>query len=98
MDSTVTWLIIALFYAPLHFLVPLLVVLVRSEGPQRRRRALRLTLLDCSLSMAASFALVIWLAGSARLTTAMLVLLLSLALPYIRIFTRRPSPAEGTEP
>jgi hypothetical protein len=85
MDTTVTWFIIALFYAPLHYLVPLLVVLIRS-GEQARRPAVIRTLVDCTLSMAASFAMVVWLVGLDRLAPAMAVLLSSMALPYIRLF------------
>lgn len=88
MDTTVTWLIIALFYAPLHYLVPLLVILLRSSG-RMRRPAMIATLLDCTLSMAVSFGLVIWLVGQDRLTIAMMLLLASMALPYLRILARR---------
>jgi hypothetical protein len=88
MDTTITWLIIVLFYAPLHYLVPLLVVLVRSNEQQRRGALIR-TLQDCTLSMTISFALVFWLVGQERITLAMAALLVSLALPYIRIFTLR---------
>ena len=88
MDMTITWLIIALFYAPLHYLVPLLVVLICSSD-QERRTALVHTLVDCTLSMTASFALVFWLVRRERITLAMAALLVSLTLPYIRILTRR---------
>lgn len=84
MDDIVIWIIVALFYAPLHYLVPALVVILRSEDRSRRTR-LRQTLVDCTLSMAVSFALVVWLVRAERLTAAMLVLLVSLALPYVRI-------------
>jgi len=86
MDTTVVWLIIALFYAPLHYLLPLLVVVMtgREEGEARRRRLVA-TAIDCTLSMAAAFAVVIWLAAD-RLQLAMVVLLLSMATPYLRIW------------
>lgn len=93
MDNVVTWIIIALFYAPLHYLLPVLVVVMRSDEQQRRRR-LRQTLIDCSLSMLASFALVIWLVSADRITPAMLALLLSMALPYARILWRPGSSAD----
>ena len=96
MESTVTWLIIALFYAPLHYLVPLLVVLVRSDDQQRRAALIR-TLVDCTLSMTASFALVFWLVGQERITLAMAALLVSLALPYIRIFTPQAAPPPDSQ-
>ena len=86
MDTTVVWLIIALFYAPLHYLPPLLVVVMtgREEGDARRRRLVA-TAIDCTLSMAIAFAVVIWLAAD-RLELAMVVLLLSMATPYLRIW------------
>ena len=86
MDTTIVWLIIALFYAPLHYLLPLLVVVMtgREEGEARKRRLVT-TAIDCSLSMVIAFAVVIWLAAD-RLQLAMVVLLLSMATPYLRIW------------
>ncbi len=86
MDATIVWLIIALFYAPLHYLLPLLVVLMtgREEGEARRQRLVA-TAIDCTLSMIVAFVVVIWLAGE-RLQTAMFVLLLSMTMPYLRIW------------
>jgi len=86
METTVVWVIIALFYAPLHYLLPILVVVMtgREEGEARKRRLVT-TAIDCTLSMAIAFAIVIWLAGD-WLQVAMLVLLLSMATPYLRIW------------
>ena len=86
MDTTIVWLIIALFYAPLHYLLPLLVVVMtgREEGEARRRRLVA-TAIDCTLSMVIAFTVVIWLATD-RLQLAMVVLLLSMAIPYLRIW------------
>jgi hypothetical protein len=86
MDATIVWLIVALFYAPLHYLLPLLVVVMtgREDGAARRQRLIA-TAIDCTLSMAIAFAVVIWLAGD-RLQVAMFVLLLSMATPYVRIW------------
>jgi hypothetical protein len=86
METTIVWVIIALFYAPLHYLLPLLVVVMtgREEGEARRRRLVA-TAIDCTLSMAIAFAVVIWLAAD-RLQLAMVVLLLSMAAPYLRIW------------
>lgn len=97
MDTTVTWIIIALFYAPLHYLVPALVVLIRS-GDAERHANLRHAVLDCTLSMLVSFSLVIWLVGQQRITAAMLVLLLSMALPYVRILRPHPKSPEQDAP
>jgi hypothetical protein len=87
MDSFITWIVIALFYIPVHYLLPVLVVLMRSSDRQRRR-AVRDTVIDCSLSMLLSFAVVIWLVSQERIGLAMAILLLSMSLPYIRILAR----------
>jgi hypothetical protein len=86
MDATVVWLIIALFYAPLHYLLPMLVVVMTGveEGEARKRRLIA-TAIDCTLSMVIAFVVVIWLAAD-RLQVAMFVLLLSMATPYLRIW------------
>jgi hypothetical protein len=75
-----------LFYAPLHYLLPMLVVLMtgREEGEARRQRLIA-TAIDCTASMVLAFVVVIWLAGD-RLQVAMIVLLLSMATPYLRIW------------
>ena len=86
MDAAVVWLIIALFYAPLHYLLPMLVVVMTgSEEGEARKRRLMATAIDCTLSMLIAFVVVIWLAGD-QLQIAMLVLLLSMATPYLRIW------------
>lgn len=86
MDATIVWLIIALFYAPLHYLLPMLVVVMTgSEEGEARRQRLVATAIDCTLSMVLAFAVVIWLAAD-RLQVAMFVLLLSMAMPYLRIW------------
>ena len=94
MDATVVWLIIALFYAPLHYLLPMLVVVMTgSEEGEARKRRLVATAIDCTLSMLIAFVVVIWLAGD-RLQIAMFVLLLSMATPYLRIWLHhRAAPA-----
>jgi len=86
METAIVWLIVALFYAPLHYLLPLLVVVMtgREEGEARRRRLVA-TAIDCTLSMVIAFTVVIWLATD-RLQLAMVVLLLSMAIPYLRIW------------
>jgi len=86
MEATVVWLIVALFYAPLHYLLPMLVVVMTgSEEGEARKRRLVATAIDCTLSMLIAFVVVIWLAGD-QLQIAMLVLLLSMATPYLRIW------------
>ncbi len=88
LNDWLVWLIIALFYAPLHFLPPVLIVLLGSDSGERRQRLIG-TLFDCSASMAFSLATVIWLVARDRLTVAMGILLLSMGLPYIRLLLHR---------
>lgn len=87
--DTLTWVIIAAFYAPLHYLVPLLITFFRSTDRERRER-LRNTALDCTLSMSLGFILVIWLAQD-RLQLAMGILFLSMLFPYLRLLLVRES-------
>jgi hypothetical protein len=85
-DTWLVWLIIALFYAPLHYLLPLLVVvLTGSEEGAARKQRLVATAIDCTLSMAIAFAIVLLLAAE-RLQLAMFVLLASMVAPYLRIW------------
>jgi uncharacterized membrane protein len=89
MDTLVFWVIIALFYAPLHYLIPIVIVFFQNvEDPERRKRRMIATAIDCTLSMSSAFALVIWLSGD-RLQTAMFVLMISMSLPYFRIWLHR---------
>ena len=81
--DTLSWLIVAAFYAPLHYLVPLLVTAFPSPDEQRTRQLQR-TAIDCTLSMGIGFALVLWLARE-KLQLAMLILFLSMLLPYVRL-------------
>jgi len=84
MDDFIVWLIIALFYAPLHYLGPILLVAMRTDEAQRRGAMIK-TIMDCSVSMLLSFGLVVWLASD-YLLLAMILLLCSMFVPYVRIF------------
>ena len=90
MDDIVVWIIIAAFYAPLHYLLPVLVLFITgTEADAVRRRLIQRALLDSTLSMLAAFAIVIYLARQGAMSTAMLILLLSMTLPYVRIWQHR---------
>ncbi len=90
MDDVVVWIIIAGFYAPLHFLVPLLVLFITgTEEEATRGRLMRAAARDSALSMLAAFAVVILLANIGRISLAMLVLLLSMLYPFIGIWRHR---------
>lgn len=90
MDEFIVWIIIAGFYAPLHFLLPVLVLFVTgSESEQVRRRLIRGALVDSAISMALAFALVIVLVRHGWMSVAMLTLLLSMGAPFVRIWRHR---------
>lgn len=90
MDDVIVWLIIVGFYAPLHFLMPVLVLFITGqESEKTRRRLIRNSLIDSSLSMVVAFAVVITLAYRGEMSVAMLVLLLSMGFPFLRIWRHR---------
>jgi hypothetical protein len=90
MADPVAWLIVIGFYAPLHFLLPVLVLFITGhETEALRRKLIRHALIDAGVSMIAAFALAIYLAQEEDLSTAMLILLLSMAVPFVRIWRHR---------
>jgi hypothetical protein len=90
MDNLVTWLIIIAFYAPLHFLLPVLFLFITgTESEEVRKGLMRRALLDSTLSMVGAFAIVIYLVGQEMMSAAMLILLLSMLYPFIRIWRHR---------
>lgn len=82
------WLIIVAFYLPLHFLGPVGVVVLTIPVAGNRHRLIRYVLVECMVFMLAAFALVIWLAAD-NLQMAMLILFLSMLLPYFFILLHR---------
>ncbi len=90
MDDLIVWIIIAAFYAPLHYLLPVLILFITGHEPEAvRKRFVRGALIDSSLSMAVAFVIVIPLVAHGRMLTAMLILLLSMGFPYLRIWWHR---------
>jgi hypothetical protein len=90
MDDIIIWIIIAGFYAPLHYLLPVLVLFITGqESETTRRRLIRNSLIDSTLSMAVAFAIVITLANLGHMLPAMVVLLASMSLPFVRIWRHR---------
>ncbi|MEJ2213757.1 MAG: hypothetical protein P8Y20_06790 [Gammaproteobacteria bacterium] len=83
MDDTVIWIIIIGFYAPLHYLPPLLMVLFKTTD-ENRSNMLWTTAMDCTISMALAFGLVA-LVGLENMLLAMSILLLAIFLPYLRV-------------
>ena len=90
MNDIIVWIIIAAFYAPLHFLSPVMFLFITGKEDERTRsRLIRNALIDSALSMAAAFVVVILMARTGHLFAAMLVLLLSMGLPFVRIWRHR---------
>ena len=90
MDDIIVWIIIAAFYAPLHFLLPVLVLFITgSESEPVRRRLIRGALVDSAISMALAFLVVILLVQKGLMTAAMVILLLSMSAPFVRIWRHR---------
>jgi hypothetical protein len=90
MDNLVVWLIIVAFYAPLHYLLPVLILFITgTESEEARKDLIRRALIDSTLSMVTAFAVVIYLVGQERMSAAMLILLLSMLYPFIGIWRHR---------
>ena len=81
MNDLTVWIIIAGFYAPLHFLLPILIVFLNAENSQQRQSGIRHAVINASLSMLVAFTIVIWLARDNRISLAMGVLFVSLLIP-----------------
>lgn len=83
MDDTIVWIIIIAFYAPLHYLPPILLILFNTHTDQRKASLIR-AIIDCTISMAGAFILV-YLVGLEDMTQAMMILLAAVFLPYLRV-------------
>jgi hypothetical protein len=87
-DDTIIWIIILAFYAPLHFMLPVLFLLIVGEETEAvRKQRIRRALFDAALSMAVAFALAILLVNNSQIGLAMVVLVLFMLAPFIRILT-----------
>ena len=86
MDDLIVWIIIVVFYAPLHFMLPVLFLfIVGDEAETLRKKLIRNALIDAALSMVVAFALAIMLVNYAQIALAMVVLILFMLAPFIRI-------------
>jgi hypothetical protein len=90
MDDWIAWIIIVGFYAPLHYLMPALVLFITgTEDEATRRRLIRRALIDSTVSMVAAFVIVVTLVNAGLMLPAMTVLLLSMLYPFVGIWRRR---------
>lgn len=90
MNNLIVWSIIIAFYAPLHYLLPVLVLFITGrESEAVRQRLIRRALIDSTLSLIGAFAVVIYTVQQQMMSTAMLILLLSMLYPFIGIWRHR---------
>ena len=90
MNDPVIWIIIIAFYAPLHFMLPVLFLfIVGHESETMRQRLIRIALIDAALSMVVAFALAIVLVNYEQIAFAMVILVLFMVVPFIRIIRNR---------
>lgn len=96
MNDIGAWLIGLAFYAPIHFLGPLLVLLLTgpADGAARSAR-LRATLIECTLTMVVAFALAVPLFRS-HPGWAAAILGVAMFVPYTHLYfaRERTPPAE----
>ena len=86
MSDTIVWIIIIAFYAPLHYMLPVLILFITGEeSSAERKQMIQRALVDSTLSMVLAFVCAIVLAQMDLLIWAMLVLLLSMPIPFLRI-------------
>ena len=90
MNDPIIWIIIIAFYAPLHFMLPVLFLfIVGGETEAVRKQLIRRALIDAALSMVAAFALAVLLVNNSQIALAMVVLILFMLAPFIRILWNR---------
>ena len=90
MDSIILWIIIIGFYAPLHYLLPVLLLFITGNESESERKAMtRRAVIDSTLSMVLAFVAAIGLVQIGLIGWAMLCLLVSMPLPFVRILCAR---------
>jgi hypothetical protein len=90
MDDPVIWIIIIAFYAPLHFMLPVLFLfIVGGETETVRKQLIRRALIDAALSMVVAFSIAVLLVNNNQIGFAMVVLILFMLAPFIRIIKNR---------
>lgn len=85
MSDTIVWIIVIGFFAPLHYVLPVLVLVVSAEqSEEERRRSIRRSLVDSTVSLVIAVPVAIWAAARERPLVAVGVLLLASAPPFVR--------------
>lgn len=90
MSDWIVWLIIIGFYAPLHYLMPALVLFITGSEPDDvRRRLIRRAVIDSTVSMVVAFLVVVIMVDAGLMFPAMAILFLSMLYPFVGIWRRR---------
>lgn len=90
MNDPIIWIIIITFYAPLHFMLPVLVLfIVGDESIAVRKQLIRFALIDAALSMVVAFIFAIMLVNYDQAALAMVTLILFMLVPFMRIIRNR---------
>jgi uncharacterized membrane protein YesL len=90
MNDPIIWIIIFVFYAPLHFMLPVLFLfIVGHESDTDRKLLIRNALIDAALSMVVAFTLAILLVYYEQVAFGMVVLVLFMSAPFVRIIRNR---------
>ena len=90
MNDPIIWIIIIAFYAPLHFMLPVLFLLIVGHEPEGdRKQMIRRALIDAAISMVVAFALAIILVNNDKVGLAMVALILFMTVPFMRIIRNR---------
>jgi uncharacterized membrane protein YesL len=89
-NDPVIWIIIIAFYAPLHFMLPVLFLfIVGHESEADRKQLIRNALVDAAVSMVVAFGLAITLVYYEQVALAMVTLVLFMLVPFMRIISNR---------
>ena len=90
MNDPIVWIIIVVFYAPLHFMLPVLFLFIAGdEAESVRKQLIRRALIDAALSMLVAFVLAIVLVNYDQIALGMVVLILFMLVPFVRILRNR---------
>ena len=90
MDDPVIWIIIIAFYAPLHFMLPVLFLfIVGHESEADRKSMIQRALIDAAASMVVAFGIAIALVNFEHVGLAMVILILFMMAPFVRIIHNR---------
>lgn len=90
MNDPIVWIIIFVFYAPLHFMLPVLFLfIVGNDSETDRKHLIRQALIDAAISMLLAIAIAFTLVQYDYVMFAMVTLMLFMAIPFIRIVQTR---------